>query len=256
MKLQGTRKIGCPAHLNVHTIQLFPEFGIPDKDATRMGVRKLKEMKSKKLSELKAVIAGNKTLDKLAKYFVLLPKQEAHHSYHRTSGEVGFSQRIHPKLVDKINELVSEGATDTQEVKRALKRYVLHVLCPDQKIAFSNRTYFPTTTDIRNHVYSAQKAMEMSKFDQDNLAIKISQWQNADPTSKFYFQPYKDYEIPEDRTDLVLSQPFLYVHQEQWQQQILKMYGNSITLMDATYKQQNMNSQCFLFPLRQMLVIQ
>ena len=150
MKLQGTRKIGCPAH------------------------------------------------------FVLLPTQEAHHSFHKTSGEVGFSQKIHTKLVEKINELVSEGAVTTQEVKRALKRHVHHVLCPHQTIEASNRTYFPTETDIRNHIYSAQKALEMSKFDQDNLMLKIDQWEKGNPTSKFYFCAYKDHEnLSEEKAELM-----------------------------------------------------
>jgi len=59
-------------------------------------------MKSKKLADLKAMMAGSSKVDTLTKYFVLLPKQEAHHSYHKTSGEAGFSQKIHPKLVGKI----------------------------------------------------------------------------------------------------------------------------------------------------------
>jgi len=48
------------------------------------------------------MMAGSSKVDTLTKYFVLLPKQEAHHSYHKTSGEAGFSQKIHPKLVGKI----------------------------------------------------------------------------------------------------------------------------------------------------------
>ena len=32
------------------------------------------------------------------------------------------------------------------------------------------------------------------------------------------------------------TQTLLYVHQEPWQQQLLKCYGNTISLMDATYK--------------------
>ena len=51
------------------------------------------------------------------KYHVLLPMEEAHHSSHETKGAVGYAQRIHPELVEKIYELVSEGITDTQEVK-------------------------------------------------------------------------------------------------------------------------------------------
>ena len=238
MKLQGTRKIGCPAHLNIHTIELFPDFRIPAQD---VGVRKLKEKKSATVKELKSLLLKHHKLKMVKKYFILLPTQEAHHQYHKTSGEAGFSQKMHPKLASKIVELVSEGATSTPEVKRALNRYVHHVLCPDQTILASNRAYFPTSTDIRNHIYAAQKAMELSKFDQDNLKLKIDQWEKDNPSSKFYFRAYKDCEKisaeeEEEELQFVSSQPLLYVHQEEWQQQLLKMYGNSITLMDATYK--------------------
>ena len=127
MKLQGTWKIGCPAHLNIHKIQLFPDFKIPAEDIARIGVRKLKERKCEARSRLQSMMTESNNLNMLTKHFVLLPTQEAHHSFHKTSGEVGFSQKIHPKLVEKVNELVSEGAV-TQEVKRALKRHVHHVL--------------------------------------------------------------------------------------------------------------------------------
>ena len=32
------------------------------------------------------------------------------------------------------------------------------------------------------------------------------------------------------------SQSLLYAHQEQWQQRLMEMYGNTISLIDATYK--------------------
>ena len=103
--------------------------------------------------------------------------------------------------MEKINELVSEGAVTTQELKRALKWHVHHVLYPHQTIEASNRTYFRTETDIRNHIYSAQKALEMSKFDQDNLMLKIDQWERGNPTSKF---TYKDHEnLSEEKAELM-----------------------------------------------------
>ena len=51
------------------------------------------------------------------KYHVLLPSEEAHHSFHQKRGPAGYAQRIHPKLTEKIYELVSEGISDKQEVK-------------------------------------------------------------------------------------------------------------------------------------------
>ena len=53
------------------------------------------------------------------KYHVLLPTEKTHHSFHQTRGLAGYPQRTHPiaKLTENIYELVSEGITDTQEVK-------------------------------------------------------------------------------------------------------------------------------------------
>ena len=71
----------------------------------------------------------------LAKYQVLLPTEEAHHSFHETKGEACYAQ---------FNEIVSEGITDTQEVKRALKHYtLLHVLCPEQKPELVDMSLLP-----------------------------------------------------------------------------------------------------------------
>lgn len=91
----------------------------------------------------------------------------------------------------RIYELVSEGITDTQKVKRALKHYTLHVLCPEQKPELVDRAY----TDIRNHVYKAQRACQLSKLDQENLWLKIEQQkkqrEKQTPQSNFHFCPYK-----------------------------------------------------------------
>ena len=40
--------------------------------------------------------------------------------------------------IEKIYELVSEGIADTQEVKRTLKHYTLHVLCPEEKRSWTD----------------------------------------------------------------------------------------------------------------------
>ena len=135
-----------------------------------------------------------------------------------------------------------EGVTEVQEVKRALKHYVTHVLCPDLRPEVSDRSYYPTSTDVRNHIYKAQQACQLSKLDQDNLQLKIGQWKKGNPKSLFYFRPYKDIKLTDleknepSQDDNTPSQPLLYVHQEPWQQDLLKRYGNVISLMDATYK--------------------
>lgn len=48
--LQGTRKIGCLAHITVKTLTLFPEYAV--ENPSLLSPRKLKEMKKKQLDKL------------------------------------------------------------------------------------------------------------------------------------------------------------------------------------------------------------
>ena len=102
-------------------------------------------MKKKQLDQLRAA----STVKSEQRFFVVLPTKEAHHSVHPTEGPIGYAQRMHPKLAEKIQDLVSE-------VTRALKYFVNHTLCPDFKLNISDRAYYPTADDIRNHIYRAQ----------------------------------------------------------------------------------------------------
>ena len=47
--------------------------------------------------------------------------EEAHHNTHKTGGMHAMAQRIHPKIIAKIHELVEAGISELPEVKRALK---------------------------------------------------------------------------------------------------------------------------------------
>ena len=51
--------------------------------------------------------------------------------------------------------------------------------------------------------------------------------------------PYRPFISPEDissTSENNSNQTLLFVHQEAWQQDLLSKYGNTISLMDATYK--------------------
>lgn len=69
---------------------------------------------------------------------------------------------------------------------------------------------------------------------------KIEMWKKQSSQTHFYFQPYKSSAEETDECHTPkqsnLTQTLLYVHREPWQQQLLKRYGNTISLMDATYK--------------------
>ena len=97
--------------------------------------------------------------------------------------------------------------------------------------------------------------MELSKFDQHNLKLKLQEWKKSHPDSTFYFRPYvtqEDSQSPTDKdstkqekvevitdqesSDAEVLNTFLWIHQTQWQREMLARYGNTMTLLDATYK--------------------
>ena len=149
--------------------------------------------------------------------------------------------------------MVHSGITETAEVKRSLKCYVNSILSKElgQKPALYDRAFYPLNSDIRNHICMAKKALDLSKFDQENLKLKIDEWKKTKSDSQFYFRPYQvAVHSKADSLDscdsvnasvntgesLQLEKPILYVHQDQWQKDLLLRYGNLLTLMDTTYK--------------------
>ena len=61
---------------------------------------------------------------------------------------------------------------------------------------------FPTLVDIQNHVFSAQKALELSKFDQHNLQLKIKKWEEDNQSSKFFFRPFEELKCAQPTNNL------------------------------------------------------
>ena len=150
-RLQGTRKIGCAAHITVKTLTLFPEYAI--EDPSSIGPRKLKE---KNWSNY--VILLKLKLEK--KNYIVLPTKEAHHSVHPTEGAIGYAQRMHPKLAEKIQDLVSEGITNVPEglvlqpnAHRAAKRRAQQVCKTYKTLPFKTRRgKVCTDWKVRNRV--------------------------------------------------------------------------------------------------------
>ena len=91
---------------------------------------------------------------------------------------------------------------------------------------------------IRNHVYRAQKSCQLPRIDQENLKLKVEQWQKDDPEKMFMFRPYTEPTTEQVLTNTEDSQShsLLFIHQEPWQRQLIKKYGNTISLLDVTYK--------------------
>lgn len=54
----------------------------------------------------------------------------------------------------------------------------------------NDRAFHPLPVDVKNHVDSAKRALELSKLDQENLRLKIQGWNKKSPDSLHYFRPY------------------------------------------------------------------
>ena len=137
--------------------------------------------------------------------------------------------------------MVQAGITDVTEIKHALKYYVENTLSKEigRKPIPGDRAFYPLNDDIRNHVSKAKRALELSKYDQENLRLKLEEWEKNNPQSHFFFRPLRsnsDGEKTDSTCDERKEETLLYIQQEEWQKKLLIQYGNTVTLMDATYK--------------------
>ena len=208
------------------------------------------------LNDLRKDLLDGKAVQTATKYYVSLPSEEAHHKTHMTGGMHAMAQRVHPKVIIKIHELVGAGISEVSEVKRALKLYVTKELCSSNPPNKDDRAYYPTTHDLSNHIYKAKSLFQLSKLDQENLALKIKEWKENNPDSKLYFRSFKKSakeqlnSVNTEEHITEYEQTLLWVHQEPWQQDLLVKYGNTITLMDATYKTTHYELPLFFVSVR------
>lgn len=262
LQIQTSRKLGCHAHIKVKCYTVYSDFKIDESVGTVMSSRQMRSHKESVLKELREAILNGKA-NGCAQHFVLLPT-EAAHCGHPTGTTAGFSQRLHPIVIAKVKELVASGVTDTHEVKKILKYYVRNDVAREHEITPSatDRAFYPMSCDIKNHIGLAKCALELSRLDQENLRLKVAGWKKSSPSSSHYFRPYIerdeiDHEKPvkssikpghfsgltgdyqenelQDSSNSC-SQTLLWVHQEEWQRNLLVKFGNIITLIDATYK--------------------
>lgn len=222
----------------------------------------MRSQKESILKELREAILNGKANGQ-AQYFVSLPTEDAHCG-HPTGATAGFSQRVDSIVTAKIKELVASGITDTHEVKKILKYYVQNDMAREHDITPSStdRAFYPMSCDIKNHIGLAKRALELSRLDQENLKLKVAEWKKSSPSSNHFFRPFIErVEVDQKKpikssnnqghfsgltgdgeenefqeSSHSCSQTLLWVHQDEWQRDLLVKFGNVITLIDATYK--------------------
>ena len=230
--------MGCMAHIEAKTFTLYPQYAISHGEKEGLSKWKLRCLKEEKMKELQRLLHTQNPVKTEVKYFVSFPSYGAH-SGHPIGQEAVHSQKVHPQVAQKITEMVSSGITDTTEVRRSLKYYVDNFLCKGigHKLYPHDRAFYPLKQDIMNHISMAKRAIDLSTFDQENLRMKVEEWKKGNPTSSFYFRPCgKKRTLNDSFEKQEAEQTFLYIHQKEWQKELLTKYGNTITLMDATYK--------------------
>ena len=260
--LQGSRKIGCNSHIVVKRCTLYQQYKTTDDELQQSSIRTLKE---KKMNLLKDKLDDSSAaVETKTMWFVSLPTKETHSGHPVGKGEAGFSQRMNEKVPAKIAEIVADGITDTPQVRSLLHRYVANELSKIVQPDANDRAFFPLDTDIKNHIYMAKRSLQLSCLDQENAHLKIKQWQNLDTDSTHFFRPYvkkadhqekqgptepveegiEKHYVGNDGIDVTVAitddgtydQPLMWVHQTGWQKELLSRYGNTISLIDATYK--------------------
>ena len=237
--MQGTRKKGCEAHIQIVEFK----FSMKLMMSTELSQKRIRIIREDHLKALREIFF-DEGLQVEHRYFVKLPTEEAHHKCHPTKGVMGLSQRVHPVLIAKIQEFVSIGTVDPVEVQRLLKHHVKHyMMCADNMPDPSDRAYFPTLDDIKNHIARAKRVLQLSVVDQENAEKLIEKQQEISSESRYHFRPY-ELKNAENSFKTKLSgletadfeTTLLWVHQEAWQQELMLKYGNTVCLMDATYK--------------------
>ena len=172
----------------------------------------------------------------------------------------GISQEIDASLVKKIDELVKEGVSNVNEMRRHLRVFVKSTLFSGKNLPEpSNRRYFPRPKTIRNHIVHSKQKLRYSMIEQECLEEKVKQWKKEDSSVKIFFRPKSKPEavdVPPEDGDEVNDEDgdsddwsdvkvvdnnssdnsHLFVYQTEWQRRLLRRYGNELALLDATYR--------------------
>ena len=124
------------------------------------------------------------------------------------------------------------------------------LLCANNPPDPDDRAYYPTPRDLQNHIYKG--ALQLSKLD---LRLKMDEWK-VDQNSSLYFRPYavKESSLKDDTEFPEFQQKLLWVHQTKWQGEMLVKYGNTMTLIDATYKTTLYDVPLFFVTVRSILL--
>ncbi|XP_051880227.1 calcium-responsive transcription factor-like isoform X4 [Pristis pectinata] len=192
-------KATCAARIYIKKVRKFPEYRVPtdpkiDKKVIRQEQEKAFNMLKKNGFDVGGVV----------RWYVQLPTPQAH-QYHDQDGsylpppplpppptfvsieeedvsmmdENGIlPSRLHPRVTDKIRELVAQGIDQVYMVRKQLRKFVERELFkPDDVPERHNLSFFPTVNDIKNHIHEAQLALQRGELEYTSGSMTAAlQW--------------------------------------------------------------------------------
>jgi hypothetical protein len=196
--------------------------------------------KERTMEELKKKLGSNEALKTSSRHYVKIPLSKEH-SGHPVGESSSVNQIIDKRIIERIYELAKKNVIGLKEVKRCLDEFVEKELFSDApKHTWpkkTNRRYYPSSKDLRNHILRAIATGKYCNNDQESLLRKITDLKQSSPSTRFFLRTQEGEpncfgdDVPSNESD-----NFLFVHQEEWQRKLLLKYGSDLALLDATYK--------------------
>ncbi|CAC5404529.1 unnamed protein product [Mytilus coruscus] len=160
--------------------------------------------------------------------------------------------------------VVQHQVGSTFQMKLLLEVYVKQTLFNGHNIPSRlNKRFWPSIKDIKNHMALALLRLHNTNVDQAVVSELVTKWEIENPKDNFFIRVKKDnddeinQDIPlcpendddddDNGEDLMLDdetlksvsvtdEKFLFIHQSDFQKQLLLKYGQEMCLMDATYR--------------------
>ncbi|XP_064628152.1 calcium-responsive transcription factor-like [Lineus longissimus] len=149
----------CPARIYIKKVRKYPEYQVH----VNLDKKAMKSAMDKAFQDIKQVGLDNVGMER---FYIQLPTENAH-EFHNDSllpeeCEPPPAIRLHPKVVQKIRDMVAAGETRVYAIRKQLRRFVEKEIYDGQDSAAEkhNLTLFPTVNDLQNHVHQALKDIE------------------------------------------------------------------------------------------------
>ncbi|KAK6174215.1 hypothetical protein SNE40_017534 [Patella caerulea] len=153
--ITDSKKKGCEACIRCRKIVTFPEYKIDGQPTKHL-----------KFKRMKALTNNFSNAEKKMELHAMFPSP-IEHSNHPLGQLADFTQTPDEVVINKIHKLVQEGVRGIQNMKVILDTFVANYIqenFPDTKINKTNRRFYLTDRDIRNHMHLALSKVKKSEL--------------------------------------------------------------------------------------------